>query len=189
MTVQKHNGSTTTNATVNSNNNTMNGSNPKKQQKQREIDISPQSYNIGQSFNWLGYPVTITEKHLQPRQLNNWRQIGDQLADRVVEEAEAERKAKGSSKGVDYVEYCMTAYYEKKNASPAVHEFMKQITTVPSWFDSEKFNAGREVLLTYPIPARISLLTNSLIGLYVSRSINKVLDSTNYLAATALKTT
>ena len=147
------------------------------------IESSPN----GRVIDMHGMLFKLGPSHLRPSQLEPLRLEGDPLADavahRVVREA---NDAAGSRKrGLYDYGYDAIARVETMHAAgdAAASALVLSMRTPPSWADMRRVRAGAEFFCANMVAAGTCLMNLSLIGGFGAWRINKVLESTGYLAA------
>lgn len=147
-----------------------------------QIDAAPN----GSFVDMHGLLFKLGPAHLRPSQLEPLRVVGDALADVVSPHVFLQGKdgAQGGRGLYDYG-YGAVARVEAMYAAgdAAATALVTSMRVIPAWADMRRVQSGAEFFCANIVSAGTCLMNLSLIGGFGAWRINKVLESTGYLAA------
>ncbi|CAO3565595.1 unnamed protein product [Mortierella alpina] len=135
-----------------------------------------ENYKPGQRLQYCDFHTIWTEHHIPASKLEPLRSLGDPLSDDALAALEIKP-------GEDALEALLayTAHPSDEQKSPAPHQLLKQVMTLPEWVDWDRIQRGQIVYRRYCFYINVILIHFTVgSGLSVPK-ITKVLSSTGYL--------
>ncbi|KAK3272722.1 hypothetical protein CYMTET_18998 [Cymbomonas tetramitiformis] len=148
---------------------------------------------VGQVVEKYGYQYLWTTMHISVSELETWRTLGDDVADSAVQ-SDLETRHKSTSeqsqkcrRAEDLLTRLKGKCQRREGNKPddgydEAKQFMESLA-LPDWVDWERVRRGQLFFLKHLVGASTCLLHISLIGGFGAPKINKVLNSTGYLAS------
>ncbi|KAF9968169.1 hypothetical protein BGZ70_006146 [Mortierella alpina] len=140
------------------------------------ISAATENFKPGQRLQYCDYHTIWTENHLPASKLEPLRSLGDPLSDDALAALEIQP-------GEDALEALLayTSQPSDKQTSPAPHQLLTHVMTIPDWVDWDRIQRGQKVYWRYCLYITVILLHFTVASGFSIPKIMKVLSSTGYL--------
>ena len=147
-----------------------------------ELNAAPD----GRFVDMHGMLFKLGPSHLRPSQLEPLRAVGDPLADAVAARIAADTKDLAGCRRSGMYDYGYDAVSRVEAmcaaGDAAAVALMDNMRALPPWVDMRRVCAGAEFFCSNIVASGTCLMNLSLVGGFGAWRINKVLESTGYLA-------